>query len=317
MGADLFLCDPHRIIVTGPRLLRGKTARQPRHPVGHGADRRGARGAWTEPRRAARNRRARLRPAGGAAAGAGRAGRARRLAESRACAAAVAFASCSSSSSLEVATSATLAGSEPFTRRSELESQHLSGEARTAVASGDSATTRLRLRRRLRRRLDRLRRLRSGSSGERGGRLLTGGKMPSGMSAPGAAAAASGVGSGMSMSGAPLSRPTRNGCRSSARKSSTRTMRGVSVRMMSVSCVSLRVVREEAADDREVAQPGNAGQHRALVVANEAGEHVGLAVLQPDHGVDRAVAERRQIAEARARNAAHLDLARASDTSSS
>jgi UDP-N-acetylglucosamine 1-carboxyvinyltransferase len=25
MGADLFLCDPHRIIVTGPRLLRGKT----------------------------------------------------------------------------------------------------------------------------------------------------------------------------------------------------------------------------------------------------------------------------------------------------
>ena len=25
MGADLFLCDPHRIIVTGPRLLRGKS----------------------------------------------------------------------------------------------------------------------------------------------------------------------------------------------------------------------------------------------------------------------------------------------------
>jgi UDP-N-acetylglucosamine 1-carboxyvinyltransferase len=25
MGADLFLCDPHRIIVTGPRKLRGKT----------------------------------------------------------------------------------------------------------------------------------------------------------------------------------------------------------------------------------------------------------------------------------------------------
>jgi UDP-N-acetylglucosamine 1-carboxyvinyltransferase len=24
MGADLFLCDPHRIIVTGPRMLRGK-----------------------------------------------------------------------------------------------------------------------------------------------------------------------------------------------------------------------------------------------------------------------------------------------------
>jgi UDP-N-acetylglucosamine 1-carboxyvinyltransferase len=25
MGADLFLCDPHRIIVTGPAKLRGKT----------------------------------------------------------------------------------------------------------------------------------------------------------------------------------------------------------------------------------------------------------------------------------------------------
>ena len=25
MGADLFLCDPHRIIVTGPRRLRGRT----------------------------------------------------------------------------------------------------------------------------------------------------------------------------------------------------------------------------------------------------------------------------------------------------
>src|SRR5581483_9676592 len=24
MGADLFLCDPHRIIVTGPRRLRGR-----------------------------------------------------------------------------------------------------------------------------------------------------------------------------------------------------------------------------------------------------------------------------------------------------
>jgi UDP-N-acetylglucosamine 1-carboxyvinyltransferase len=25
MRADLFLCDPHRIIVTGPRKLRGRT----------------------------------------------------------------------------------------------------------------------------------------------------------------------------------------------------------------------------------------------------------------------------------------------------
>ena len=41
--------------------------------------------------------------------------------------------------------------------------------------------------------------------------------------------------------GAPPSRPMRNGCRSSAVKFNTRTIRGVSVRMMSVSCVSLRL----------------------------------------------------------------------------
>ena len=75
MGADLFLCDPHRIIVTGPRRLRGKSARQPRHPIGNGADCRGAGRRRTEPRRAARNRGARLQPAGRAAAEAGRVGR--------------------------------------------------------------------------------------------------------------------------------------------------------------------------------------------------------------------------------------------------
>ena len=25
MGADLFLCDPHRILINGPRLLRGRS----------------------------------------------------------------------------------------------------------------------------------------------------------------------------------------------------------------------------------------------------------------------------------------------------
>ena len=37
MRADLFLCDPHRIIVTGPTKLHGPHARQPRHPIRHGA----------------------------------------------------------------------------------------------------------------------------------------------------------------------------------------------------------------------------------------------------------------------------------------
>ena len=44
MSADLFLCDPHRIIVTGPKRLRGPAARQPRPAIGHGADCRGAGG---------------------------------------------------------------------------------------------------------------------------------------------------------------------------------------------------------------------------------------------------------------------------------
>ena len=51
----------------------------------------------------------------------------------------------------------------------------------------------------------------------------------------------SGMGSGGTMSIPPVvpaSRGTRNGCRSSAVKFNTRTIRGVSVRMMSVSVVS-------------------------------------------------------------------------------
>ena len=42
MRADLFLCDPHRIIVTGPTQAARPHARQPRPAVGHGADCRGA-----------------------------------------------------------------------------------------------------------------------------------------------------------------------------------------------------------------------------------------------------------------------------------
>ena len=61
MRADLFLCDPHRIIVTGPTTLRGPDARQPRHPVRHGAHRRRARGRRREHGARDRNGRARLR----------------------------------------------------------------------------------------------------------------------------------------------------------------------------------------------------------------------------------------------------------------
>ncbi len=43
MGADLFLCDPHRIIVTGPRSPSRTYARHTRPAVGHGAGRGGAR----------------------------------------------------------------------------------------------------------------------------------------------------------------------------------------------------------------------------------------------------------------------------------
>ena len=74
MSADLFLCDPHRIIVTGPQQAARPAARQPRPAIRDGADCRGARGGWTEPAVAARDRRTRLRTAGGAAAGAGREG---------------------------------------------------------------------------------------------------------------------------------------------------------------------------------------------------------------------------------------------------
>ncbi len=51
MGADLFLCDPHRIIVSGPSpSCKGESARQPGHPIGDGADCRGAGGGRAEPR---------------------------------------------------------------------------------------------------------------------------------------------------------------------------------------------------------------------------------------------------------------------------
>ena len=80
MSADLFLCDPHRIIVTGPRQAARSAAGQPRSAVGDGADRRGAGRRRAEPALAARDGRARLRPARRAVAGIGRESREARLA---------------------------------------------------------------------------------------------------------------------------------------------------------------------------------------------------------------------------------------------
>ncbi len=57
-------------------------------------------------------------------------------------------------------------------------------------------------------------------------------------------------------------------------------------------------------------RPGDAFECPALVVADQAGQQVGLAVLQPDHRVDLAIAERGQPAEADARDVADGNLQR-------
>ena len=85
-------------------------------------------------------------------------------------------------------------------------------------------------------------------------------------------------------------------------------IRGVSISTTSVCLRLLVVLREEAADDRQVAQAGDAIERRPLFVADQAGEQVGLAVLQPDRGVDVARAERRQVVVADAGEVAHLEL---------
>ena len=77
MGADLFLCDPHRIIVTGPRQLRGKPldSRDIRSGMALIAAALAARRARAGSSRWRRSSAA--TPAGGAPAGAGRPRRAR------------------------------------------------------------------------------------------------------------------------------------------------------------------------------------------------------------------------------------------------
>ena len=61
-------------------------------------------------------------------------------------------------------------------------------------------------------------------------------------------------------------------------------MCGVSVITMSVSVVSL-VAREHAAEHGHAGEPGRPLTTVALLVADEAGQDVGLAVAQPDHVV--------------------------------
>ena len=92
----------------------------------------------------------------------------------------------------------------------------------------------------------------------------------------------------------PASRPRRKGRRSASDRSSTRTMCGVSVRTMSDSCTSLRLLANSRPISGRSLRPGMPGHHRALFVADQAGEHVGLAVLEPDRRGDLAIAEGRQ-----------------------
>ena len=93
--------------------------------------------------------------------------------------------------------------------------------------------------------------------------------------------------------------------------SSTRMMCGVSVRMMSVCCVvSVRECANSRPTTGRSLSPGIPSSDAPLVVADEAGQHVGFAVPQPNHRVDLAIAERRQPAEARRRKCSDRHLQR-------
>ena len=224
MGADLFLADAHRIIVTGPTQLRGGRTLDSRDLRSGMSLIAAALAAEGQSRvDAARDRGARLQPAGRAAAAAlGARGREGRVGRRR----------------LDVGRPAAV-----LRRRLDRRGRPGGGGGigrRRGRGPGGGCGCRRQSRRR--------------GGGDRRHRAASIGRPPS------------------------PSRPTRNGRRSSSVRSSTRTMRGVSVRMMSVSCVSRPVVREQPADDRHVAQAGHARQHPALVVADQAGQHVRLAV---------------------------------------
>ena len=80
----------------------------------------------------------------------------------------------------------------------------------------------------------------------------------------------------------PPLRPSRNGRKSASVTSSTRTICGVSVRMMSVWSDSFLLRANRRPMSGMSTQSWHASEHRALLVADEAGEHIGLAILQPD-----------------------------------
>ena len=200
MRADLFLCDPHRIIVSGPTKLRGRMldSRDLRSGMALIAAALAAEGESRVD--AARDRRARLRVARRAAALARRAGRARRI----------------------------TADSRP------LDSVLRPGGSGFERAGRAAAAGLLRRRRRDACPAAALQRLR-----ER--RAPAAARRARGHARAGSArrAAASGAAAVRRPPPLPESRPSRNGRRSLSDRSSTRTMCGVSVRMMSVCCVSL------------------------------------------------------------------------------
>ena len=224
MGADLFLCDPHRIIVTGPRQLRGKQL-----------DSRDIRSGMA------------LIAAALAAKGQSRVdqlevverGYARLVERLQALGAQVARVELSGAAICEFeAVRRFRIGDRRTGRRTSTQAAPAAVEsaARQSVAGCVGG----------------------GIGSGRRARRLAGGAVPSGMSPGGARRAGSGVGSGMSMSGAPLSRPTRNGCRSSALQiehaHDPRRQRQDDVGLLRFALV----VREEPADDGQVAQAGNA-----------------------------------------------------------
>jgi hypothetical protein len=67
------------------------------------------------------------------------------------------------------------------------------------------------------------------------------------------------------------------------------------------------VVREQSADEWEVAEPGDAFEHTTLVVSDQASQQVCLTVLQANDRIDFAIPECRQSTEPRSRNAPEQD----------
>ena len=105
-------------------------------------------------------------------------------------------------------------------------------------------------------------------------------------------------------------RPTRKGRKSSSSQvqhaHDARRQRQDDVGLLRLAAV----VREQSSHERKVAQPGHPFEHAPLVVADQARQQVRLAVLQADHGVDLAIAEGGQPAEAGAGNTADQNLQR-------